>query len=235
MVRIPCLQPASAACHRAGTSRTLARVSSLVSRIAIGVSAALVLAAWRGWLPASIPETLGFVTGAWCVYLVTKQNVWNFPIGIANNVFFFIVFYRAAIFGDAWLQVVYLILGVHGWYVWLHGGERGTERRVSHAPVAVLLATVAVVLLGTWGMTAVLRAVSGAAPLLDAFTTVLSLAAQGLLNWKFLENWYVWILADVIYIYLYISRGLHLTAVLYLFFLGLCVVGLMRWRKALPA
>jgi len=200
---------------------------------AILLSAAMLFASWRGWLPSPLTETLGFVTGAWCVYLVVVQNIWTFPLGIANNVFFLVLFYEARLFGDAGLQVVYIVLAVHGWYWWLHGGEHRSKRRVASASALHLGAVAVLVALGTWGLTVVLKAVSGSAPLLDAFTTTLSLAAQYLLNWKYLENWYLWIAADVIYVYLYAARGLHLTAALYLIFLGLCVAGVFEWRKAL--
>jgi nicotinamide mononucleotide transporter len=62
---------------------------------------------------------------------------------------------------------------------------------------------------------------------------VLSLAAQYLLNRKLVENWYAWIVADIFYIYLYVSRGLHLTAILYFVFLCLCVAGLVSWLRTL--
>jgi nicotinamide mononucleotide transporter len=70
-----------------------------------------------------------------------------------------------------------------------------------------------------------------ASPWLDAVTTALSLAAQFLLNRKLLEHWLFWILADAVYVYLYVSRGLFLTAVLYATFGGLCLAGLRTWRK----
>jgi nicotinamide mononucleotide transporter len=70
---------------------------------------------------------------------------------------------------------------------------------------------------------------------MDAFTTVLSLAAQYLLNRKTIENWLLWIVADVIYIWLYIARDLRLTAVLYFVFLCLCVAGFLSWRRSLNA
>ena len=85
----------------------------------------------------------------------------------------------------------------------------------------------------TAGLTVFLRYVNDSAPFLDALTTALSLGAQYLLNRKAVENWLLWMTADVIYIYLYFARGLQLTAVLYLVFLGLCVAGLRSWLKSL--
>ncbi len=50
----------------------------------------LIIGTWQQWLPLSWTETLGFVTGAACVCLVVEENIWNFPLGIANNIFFLI-------------------------------------------------------------------------------------------------------------------------------------------------
>jgi nicotinamide mononucleotide transporter len=192
---------------------------------------ALIVAAWQQWLPYSLTETLGFVTGAGCVYLVVQQQIWNFPLGIANNIFFLILFAGDRLYGDAGLQIVYIALGIQGWYWWLHGGENRTVLQVNHASPRLLLMLAGLVGLGTVGLMLVLRAVSGSAPFLDAFTTILSLAAQYLLNRKAIENWYLWISADVLYIYLYIVRDLQLTAILYCIFLGLCLLGLWQWRR----
>ena len=207
------------------------RRADFVVMFALG--SALVAASAAGLLPYGLTETLGFATGAACVYLVVKENVWNFPLGIANNVFFLFLFWQARLYGDGALQVVYVALGLQGWYLWLYGGENRTALRVERAPRRVLLGVAAFVFAGTVALWFVLRAVKDSAPVLDAFTTVLSLAAQYLLNRKAVENWLLWITADVLYIYLYVTRGLHLTAVLYFVFLCLCVAGLRGWRRSL--
>ncbi|MGV3721507.1 MAG: nicotinamide riboside transporter PnuC [Actinomycetota bacterium] len=203
----------------------------LIGLLALG----LVICSWRGWIPYALTETLGFVTGAACVYLVVREHIWNFPLGIANNVAFFVLFYSSRLYGDACLQVVYLGLAAHGWRCWLHGGEDRAPRKIGHAPPRLLATLAVLVALGTASMIMGLRAAGGSAPVLDAFTTVLSLAAQWLLNRKAIETWYVWITADVLYIYLYVTRGLHLTAVLYAVFLGLCIAGLWAWSRTLTA
>jgi nicotinamide mononucleotide transporter len=89
--------------------------------------------------------------------------------------------------------------------------------------------------LGTWVLREILQAVNGSAPLWDAVTTALSIAAQYLLCRKRIENWFFWIAADVIYVPLYLSKQLPLTALLYGGFLVLCVIGWRRWRKELGA
>jgi nicotinamide mononucleotide transporter len=194
-------------------------------------SVLLLAAAWLRWLPLAMTEVLGFVTGGVCVWLVVRENVWNWPIGLANNVLFFILFLRGRLFADMGLQAVYFALGVYGWWHWLYGGERRTELRISRALRAEWIGLAAAVPLATWGLREVLIAVQGAAPFWDSLTAVLSLAAQYLLTRKRIENWWLWIAADLIYVPLYGSRGLPLTAVLFAIFLVMCVTGLRAWRR----
>lgn len=201
-------------------------------------SLALLYASWCGWAPFrltpfSMTEALGFVTGALCVYLVVKENVWNFPIGIANSAFFLILFAGARLYGDAALQIIYIALGFQGWYLWLRGGENRTPLSVERASRRLLAGVAAFVVVGTAALTIFFRSVNDSAPFLDAFTTILSLGAQYLLNRKAVENWLLWMTADAVYIYLYAIKGLQLTAVLYFVFLGLCVAGLRSWLRTM--
>jgi nicotinamide mononucleotide transporter len=199
--------------------------------LAAAGGAGLIAGSLTGRLPMGITEVLGFLTGAAAVWLVVRENVWNWPVGIANSAFFVVLFFQARLFADAGLNVLYVVLGCLGWYWWLRGGENRTALRVGrvsarHAGVLAGLGVVA-----TAGMTILLERVGDAAPFPDALTTVLSLIAQYMLTRKLLENWAVWITADVIYIGLYLSRDLYLTALLYAVFLGMCVAGLVRWRR----
>jgi nicotinamide mononucleotide transporter len=192
----------------------------------------LVLGSWRGTLAIGLVEIFGFVTGAACVLLVVRESIWNFPVGIANNVFFILLFLSARLYADMALQVVYLVLAGLGWWRWARGGSGGAPLAVGSVSAREGLA------LGVFGagatalLTVHLRRIGDAAPFLDALTTVLSLLAQWLLNQKRIENWYVWIAADLLYVGLYVQRGLHLTAVLYFVFILMCVAGLRGWRES---
>jgi nicotinamide mononucleotide transporter len=85
---------------------------------------------------------------------------------------------------------------------------------------------------GTWGLTLILRDVHDIVPFWDALTTMLSVAAQWLLNTKKVENWLFWIVADCIYIPLYFSKRLDLTGIVYVLFLGMCFLGVRAWIAA---
>jgi nicotinamide mononucleotide transporter len=199
------------------------------------VTTLLLAASWFKWLPLDFTEALGFATGAVCVWLVTKGNIWNWPVGLANNLFFAVLFWKARLFADFGLQGIYLILGIYGWWEWLRGGENHTRLAISKTSRSEWIGIAVFLVLGTWGLREILQAVNGSAPLWDAVTTALSIAAQYLLCRKRIENWFFWIAADVIYVPLYLSKQLPLTALLYGGFLVLCVIGWRRWRKELGA
>lgn len=177
-------------------------------------------------------EIFGFITGALSVWLAVKENVWNWPIAAANAVFFFVLFLEHRLYGDMGLQVIFFGLAVLGWYRWLRGGEGHTELPISRISIRLSILLAVVTVIATAFMTEYLRSVNDAAPLLDAFTTVLSLVGQYLLTRKIIENWWVWGFADVLYIYLYIQRGLLLTSVLYVIFLLMCIAGALKWQRS---
>ena len=182
-------------------------------------------------MPFSWLEIVGSVTGAACVLLVVGRNIWNFPLGIASCGAYIAFFADGRLFAEAGLQVVFVVLGVHGWIVWARGHER--ELVVRRVPVGELTA-LAFLFPAVWfGLTKLLEAVNGAAPTLDAFVTTLSLASQWLLNRRCVENWLGWIVVDQVSVILFVSRGMYLTAGLYALFLVMCVAGLTEWRKHL--
>lgn len=197
------------------------------------ISALLIVGSASGRLPIPMTEVLGFITGAACVLLVVVQSIWNFPVGIANFGFFIVLFWQSRLFGDMALQVVYLILAILGWYQWLHGGTHRSRLTVRTTSLGEAFALAAVGIALTAVLSVYLRSIHDTAPFLDALTTTASLIAQWMLNTKRLENWFVWIAADVIYVYLYTVKGLHLTAVLYAIFIAMCVAGLISWRRSM--
>jgi nicotinamide mononucleotide transporter len=188
--------------------------------------------------PVSWTEVLGFGSGAFCVWLVARQHITNWPVGIANNVLFILLFTGSGLYADAGLQVVFIALAAYGWWIWAHGGGPDSPSsvrvaRTTRTEWTWLLVAGAV---GTLGLTLLLSHVSDSTvPFWDALTTALSLTATYGQCRKRLESWWLWIAADVVYIPLYAYKELYLTSLLYIGFLALCVAGLRNWSRDLAA
>ena len=183
----------------------------------------------------SLTEILGFLTGVVNVWLLARQNIWNWPIGLANNALYVAVFVTAGLYGDAGLQLVYITLGIYGWWTWAHPGARA-ELSVTRTPRSAWIWMTPATIAAAFGLALFLhRFTDSTVPGWDGFTTALSLTAIYGQTKKYVESWWIWIAADLIYIPLYIYKHLWLTSGLYFVFFLLCVMGLREWSKALRA
>ncbi len=210
--------------------------------IVVSVVVGLVL---KKYYPESWWEFAGFVTGVVGVYLVAVEHMINWPVGLVNVVVYGYVFFTGRLFADMSLQVFFFILGVQGWYQWAQGGKKkapdagypvdleppSSELKISRIQPIDWAKIVACWVVGTAIYYPVIKHFNGAAPFLDSTLTVGSIIAQLLLNWKKLENWIIWIVVDIIYIPLYISRDFIATAVLYGLLLCLAISGFISWRN----
>jgi len=187
-------------------------------------------------VPTNPFELVGVVTGILGVWLTTRQKIWCWPVGLVSVVAFIVVFFRAKLYAAMGLQFVYVGLIGYGWYSWLCGGEGHLSLCVSRLPrrlVAFLAMAGAAgsLALGFW----LGRSTDEALPYLDGSTSSFSLVAQWMQARKYLENWLVWVVVDVVYVGMSLSQGLTLTAGLYLIYICLALIGLRDWRKSMAA
>jgi nicotinamide mononucleotide transporter len=179
-------------------------------------------------------EIAGVLTGIVAIWLTTREKVWCWPVGIVSVVLFVAVFYRARLYGAMGLQVVYVGLAAYGWHAWTKGGEGHAPLRVSRAPVAVLAAAALVGLASAAALAVWLgQRTNESMPLTDAATTAFSLVAQWMQTRKLIENWWLWLAVDVVYVGMNLSQGLAWAAGLYAVYCGLAVAGLIEWRRSL--
>ena len=142
-------------------------------------------------------EILGFVTGAASVTLAVRESAWNWLVGIANNVFFFLLFWHSKLYADALLQIVYAVISVYGWWNWVRGGTGHSKLPISSTGKRTALILFLLTALATGTMTYLLARFSDSkVPFWDGVTTALSLTAQFMLSRKLLENWWVWMTAE---------------------------------------
>jgi nicotinamide mononucleotide transporter len=184
----------------------------------------------------TVVEYAGVAFGILGVWLTIRQHVWCWPAGLINVALFTVVFFHARLYGSMLLQGVYLVLSAYGWYAWLRGSSDHGALRVSRTPRRWLAGWLAGALISGVALGAVLAMrTDQALPYWDAGATTCSLAAQWMTTRKWIENWLVWIVVDVVYVGMYVSQQLYPTAALYGVFLVMAALGYREWRASMRA
>ena len=183
---------------------------------------------WQGqsWL-----EVIGVITGLLCVYLAAKNVIWNWPFAIISVTIYIFIFFKSRLFADMGLQFYFLATNIYGWYFWSR--KPATDDKIpvvlikkQEAIISLIAIAIFTVFLGS-----VLKYTTASYPYIDSFCTAVSLVAQFFLARKVLENWLLWIFVDVIYVGVYIFKGLHLTALMYAIYVAIALMGYIDWKK----
>lgn len=191
------------------------------------------------WLKhQTLLETTGVITGLLCVYLAARNNIWNWPVAIVSVGIYIFIFLDARLYADMGLQFYFMAMNIYGWYFWSHKPEAEIKTPVVLMSArqtlygAIIIATVTPLLGYTLvKMAPILHYTPASFPYLDSFCTACSLVAQFYMARKILENWLIWIFVDVIYVGVYIVKGLDLTAIMYAVYVAIALFGFIDWRK----
>jgi len=188
----------------------------------------------------SYVELFGTIFTAWSVFLAAKNKLSTWPIGIVGVVLYMVLFWQIQLYADLIEQVYYLVTGFVGWWMWSHRGRARKELQISVSTGVGTVINCAVLVLGTFALSEVVIrlhttfpaafAKPASYPYLDSFTTAMSFVANYLLMKRKLDSWYLWIVVDVIAVWLYAVKGVPLLSILYFAFLINAIVGYFKWR-----
>jgi len=166
--------------------------------------------------------------------LAIRQNIWCWAAAFAGTCIYFVLMYHAQLYMESALQVFYLGMAVYGWYQWRHGpGPDNTLPVTTWVPAQHAMAIAAILILTFASGIALDRYTDAALPYLDSFTTWGAVVTTWMVARKILENWLYWFVIDSVSVYLYVNRELYLTALLFVLYLVLIVLGYLAWRKEL--
>ena len=179
-------------------------------------------------------EILAVVLAVVYLVLAIRQNIWCWAAAAISTLLYLFIMYQARLYMESALQVFYLLMAGYGWYQWRRGGADGAELEVSTWPVRYhLLATGSVLLLVFISGELLSRYSNAALPFLDSLTTWGAIVATFMVTRKILENWIYWFVIDAVSIVLYFQRELYFTAVLFLVYLFMIVIGYRSWRNSM--
>jgi len=172
------------------------------------------------------------------VLLAVKENVLCWLFAFLSTAIYTALFWNVSLLMESALNVYYMAMAVYGWYQWTRGGSNGDDQPHELAVQTMSLNQHALVIV----IILVCSLVSGylltehstaARPYIDSSTTWASVVTTYLVARKFLQNWLYWIVIDTVSIFLYIDRGLNLTALLFVAYVVIATAGYFKWREHL--
>ena len=183
--------------------------------------------------PVTWLELVAFFIAIGMVLANLRVNPVAWPLAIVSSLLYALLFAESRLYGEAGLQILFVVVALWGWWEWLRGtGADGAPLRVHRLSWRgrwmALAATIA-----AWPLLALLlmRATDSDVPWLDALPTVGSITGQFLLGRKLVENWAVWLIVNLFSIGLFVHKGLWLTVLLYALFAALSLVGWRAWQR----
>lgn len=168
------------------------------------------------------------------VWLTTQRIRWCWPVSVVAVLLYAWIFFDAKLYSDTLLQIIFAFLQGYGWWRWSQGGLDHGKVHVARLPLrdAVLGAIAGVI--GTVLLGGLMSSFTDAAvPWLDACLTAFSLVASVWAARKYVASWALWIALDVVYVGMYLSKDLQLTAGLYAGFVLLAFYGYRSWKRDL--
>ncbi len=190
------------------------------------------MSAIASYLGAHWLELAGFLTTAAGIWLTTRRLLVCWPVTLAADFLYLVVFFQTRLFSDALLQLFFVAFTLYGWWHWWRGVREEGAVRVEPLRWPNLAAALAAGAIGSLLLGSLMTHVGAALPHLDAALTSYSLVASWWQARKHTANWWLWIVVDVIYVGEYIYKDLLLTAVLYAGLVALAILGLLEWRRA---
>jgi nicotinamide mononucleotide transporter len=179
-------------------------------------------------------EIIAVVTAIAYLLLAVRQNIWCWFCAAISTAIYVYLFVVAKLYMESALNIFYFAMAIYGWHVWSSGSAGDSELPVTTWPVRVHIRVVVGI--------AVISSINGFLldnytdaefPYVDSLTTWSAIWATFLVARKVFENWWYWLVIDIASVYIYWSRELELTSLLFVIYVVIIPFGMMSWRGSL--
>ena len=172
------------------------------------------------------------------LFLAVREKILCWLFAFMSTAIYTVLFWDVSLLMESALNVYYMAMAVYGWYQWTRGGHNdnnephalGVQSMSGLQHVQVITTTAILVVISGYLLS---EHSSAAWPYVDSFTTWASVITTYLVTRKYLQNWLYWIVIDMVSVPLYIDRGLNLTALLFIVYTVVAVIGYFSWRRHL--
>ncbi len=184
-------------------------------------------------------ELISVCSGILAVYLAAKERIWTWPVGILNIITAFFIYFHVQLYSDMFLQLYFFAISIYGWWFWAK--EQKTRVPLKYLNSAQRARCLILMLACSMGFGWFISNIHvffpaqfehpAAFPYADSWVAVSSILANTLMAQRYIENWILWILIDLLCVYLYIQKDILFIALEFLVFLGIAIYGLQNWRR----
>lgn len=179
-------------------------------------------------------DILTTVLGLAYIWLEYRASIWLWLFGILMPLLDIYLYWSHGLYGDAGMACYYTLAAVYGLIIWKFKKTKTEQRElpIIRMPRRFYLPAT-LFFLAAWGATYYILVTwtNSTVPVLDAFTNALSFVGMWALARKFLEQWWFWVVVDVVCCVLYVQKGIPFKAGLYMLYVGIAIAGYFKWKK----
>lgn len=178
-------------------------------------------------------EILGVIASVLFTIYSIKQKPVAWIFGLFSAIFYALVFYHSKLYAEMALQGYYFMISIYGWFYWLKGkeDEAGKQLPVQKVLFKLFIIVAIVDIAINIILWLILCKTNSEYPFMDSFITTVSIVATWLLARKFIESWILWIVIDMIAVGFYLYIKLYPTAILFIVYSILAIVGYFEWNR----
>lgn len=179
----------------------------------------------QSWL-----EVVAVITAILYLVLAVRENIWCWFFGFISTAIYVFLFYNVSLLSESLLNVYYLVMAVYGWMQWNKKGiftELKIHTLQTSTHIMILVASTLLTPVVGYQM----NKLGASFPYIDAFVAILAVVATLMTTKKIFENWYYWLVVDLISIYIFWQKQFYLTALLFVIYIVLIFVGIKNWKK----
>lgn len=193
--------------------------------------ASLTATVWTQFSNWTLAELFAVIFAILYLLLAIRENIWCWFCAGVSTAIYVSVYFGARLYMESLLNVFYFAMAIYGWFAWRQ--RQQLEQKVVSWPLKIHV-TAALVILACVVVTGsgLDRYTDAAFPYIDSATTFAAVWATFLVARKVLENWWYWLVIDLVSIAIYWSRGLELTAILFVVYVAMIPFGLMNWSRS---
>lgn len=183
-------------------------------------------------------EILGTIVGLIYLWQEYRASIYLWITSIIMPAIYLYVYYQSGLYADFGINIYYLVIALYGWLAWRYNfslrGKRAdsNELSISHINQLTFL-RLFLLFLAAWAVISyiLIHFTNSTVPFTDAFTTALSIVGMYMLARKYIEQWWVWLVVDVVSSALYIYKELYFTAALYALYAIIAIFGYRKWKQ----